>query len=136
MREHVQLHAYEDDGWSTHLADRKPLTNTQAKRAVELVTKTQGEVEVSKCPFPRHSVVLYDGDLPVASIDICFTCGDILLWPSWETRPDPEKMTDKQLKEFAQRSAAQMKLYEKVFPSWKTFFRDEVGFPIDTQYRQ
>jgi hypothetical protein len=31
-------------------------------------------------------------------------------------------------------SQEQLKLYENVFPSWKTFLRDEVGFPIDASY--
>jgi hypothetical protein len=80
-------------------------------------------------------VVLYDGDVPVASINVCFECGDILLWPRWEPRPDYSSMTDKQWKEQELRNAKQIKLYEKVFPKWKVFFQDEVGFSIDAHYR-
>jgi hypothetical protein len=135
MKPQVQLRAIDDNGWSPHIVERKPLTDTQAKQSVDLVTKTQGDVSVSKCPFPRHAVVLYEDDAPVASINVCFSCGDILLWPRWEPAPDWEKMTDKQRKEQDLKSAKQMKAYEQVFPTWKTFFRDEVGFPIDGTFR-
>jgi hypothetical protein len=135
MRENIQLEAYNDDGWTSRLVERKPITEALAKKAVDLVARTEGDVEVSKCPFPRHAVMLYDHEVPVASINICFMCGDIVLWPHWEKRPSWDDMTDAQLKQAMIRSARQMKLYEKVFPSWKTFFRDEVGFPIDAKYR-
>ncbi len=135
MRPGVQLRAYDESGWTKHLVDRKPISDAQARQAVDLVGKTDGDVEVSKCPFPRHAVVLYDGAVPVASINVCFSCGDIMLWPRWSPAPDWDSMTDKQMKEHALRSERQMKLYEKVFPSWKTFFRDEIGFPIDGDYR-
>ena len=135
MRPEAQLHAYSDEGWSEHVVDRKPITEAQAKKAVELVTRTQGDVMVSKCPFPRHAVVLYDGEVPVASIDVCFSCGDILLWPRWEPAPDWDKMTSKQRNDLELRRKKQMALYEKVFPTWQTFFRDEIGFPIDAAYQ-
>lgn len=134
MRRRVRLYAYNEHGWSEHIVDRKPLDAAGAKKAVNLVTQTNGGVDVSKCPFPRHAVVLYDHDVPVASINVCFACGDILLWPPWETRPDWSNMTDKQLKELELRSERQMKLYDKVFPKWEVFFRDEVGFSIDARY--
>lgn len=136
MRERVRLYAYDDGGWSPLLVDRKPLTETLAKEAVDLVTRTQGGVDVSKCPFPRHAVVLYEREVPVASINVCFTCGDILVWPDWEPPPDWDKLTDEQRKKQMLRSEKQLKLYEKAFPRWKTFFRDEVGFPIDATYPQ
>ena len=134
MRGGPQLHAYNEEGWSEHVVDKKPITETQAKKAVELVSRTQGDVSVSKCPFPRHAVVLYEGEVPVASINVCFSCGDILLWPRWEPAPDWDKLTSKQMKEIELRHKKQLALYEKVFPTWQTFFRDELGFPIDAAY--
>ncbi|MBX3205013.1 MAG: hypothetical protein KF764_08080 [Labilithrix sp.] len=134
IREDVQLNAYDEHGWSPHLVDRKALDAAHAKKAVDLVTQTEGEVTVSKCPFPRHAVVLYDGEVPVASINVCFSCGDIVLWPSWSPRPDWENITKKQLAELERRSKKQAALYEKAFPRWKAFFRDEVGFAIDGKY--
>jgi hypothetical protein len=81
-------------------------------------------------------VVLYEGDIPVASINICFECGDILLWPRWEQKPEPDwsNLTDKQWKEIELESAKKLKLYKKAFPKWKVFFRDEIGFSIDARY--
>lgn len=134
IRPSTQLQAYGDEGWSPSLASRKPITQTQATKAVDLVMKTEGGVEVSKCPFPRHAVVLYEGQTPVASINVCFACGDILLWPSWEPAPDWETMTDQQMKAHLARSEEQLKLYERVFPSWEVFFRDELGLSIDARY--
>lgn len=132
MRPGVQLLAYDDiHGWSSHLVDRKALDDTKARRAVELVTATNGDVEVSKCPFPRHAVVLYEDAVPVATINVCFSCGDIILWPPWETPPNWDKLTDKEMKERMARHDKQLKLYEKTFPKWKTFFTTDVGFTID-----
>lgn len=134
IRPSTQLEAYSADGWSPSLVDRKPISHAQATKAVGLVARTEGGVEVSKCPFPRHAVVLYEGQTPVASINVCFACGDILLWPSWEPAPDWDAMSDRQIKAAMMRSEQQMKLYDRVFPSWKAFFRDEVGFSIDARY--
>jgi hypothetical protein len=136
MQPGAQLYAYDEHGWSKHIVDRKPLDAARAKKAASLVAQTKGGVDVSKCPFPRHAVILYDHEIPVASINVCFSCGDILIWPSWETGPEPdwEHMTDKQWKSLELKNAAQMRLYKSVFPKWQAFFRDEVGFSIDARY--
>lgn len=133
-RPRVSLYAYDEQGWSPHLVDRKPLALADAKRAVELVVATEGDVEVSKCPFPRHAVVLYERETPVASINVCFECGDILLWPRWESASTAPSMNAQQMAAFERRAAKQMKLYDKTFPRWQAFFRDQVGFPIDARY--
>lgn len=121
MRPRTQLRAYDEHGWSPHVVDKKPLDAAKAKKAVDLATATNGDVLVSKCPFPRHAVVLFEGEVPVASINVCFECGDILLWPRWEPEGDWSEA----------KQAKQMKLYDKTFPRWKTFFRDDVGFAVD-----
>jgi hypothetical protein len=136
-RPRVGLYAYDEHGWSSHLVDRKPLASADAKKAVELVVATEGDVEVSKCTFPRHAVILYDRETPIASINVCFECGDILLWPRWEpasSGPTGPSMTAQQIAAFELRAAKQMKLYDKAFPRWQAFFRDQVGFPIDARY--
>jgi hypothetical protein len=135
MRPGVPLVAYDDvKGFSPHLVDRKPIDQAQAKKAVDLVTQTNGDVSVSKCPFPRHAVVLYEDALPVATINVCFSCGDIILWPRWEPEPDWSNLSDRQTKELVAKRQKQMALYNKVFPKWQAFFRDEVGFAIDGRY--
>lgn len=134
IRPGAPLYAYDEKGWSPHLVDRKPITVAQAKSAVDLVTQTQGDVAVSKCPFPRHAVVLYEGEVPIASINVCFSCGDILLWPRWSPAPDWGTMTTKQLAEYELFQKKQLVMYEKAFPRWKGLFRDGIGFPIDEAY--
>ncbi|MBX3202765.1 MAG: hypothetical protein KF894_31860 [Labilithrix sp.] len=131
MRPDVPLRAYDERGWSPHLADRKRMTWAQAKRAFDLVAQTRGDVMVSKCPFPRHAVVLFDGDVAVASVNVCFSCGDILLWPRWSAEPDWEKLTKKERAELERRTNEQLVAYDEAFPRWKTFFRDDIGFAID-----
>jgi len=136
MRPRIQRRAYDDDGWTQHLAQKKPIDGALAKKAVELVMRTEGDVNVSQCPFPRHAVVLYEGATPVASINVCFSCGDIMLWPRWEPEQDWEKLNDKQRKAFELREKKQKKLYDAAFPMWKAFFRDEVGYAIDVAYHE
>lgn len=131
MRPGVPLHAYDERGWSPHLAERKRLASAQAKSAVDLVTETRGDVLISACPFPRHAVVLFDGDVPVASINVCFSCGDILLWPRWSIEPASEKLTKRGRAELELQRKKQLALYDKVFPQWTSFFRDDVGVAID-----
>jgi hypothetical protein len=134
----AQLRAYDEHGWSAHVVDRKPLDDGMASKAVQIVKEHGGEVEVSKCPFPRHAVVLLDGDVPVASINVCFQCGDLLLWPRWSKEPTPdwEKMTSQQISAHHARQMKRVKEYEGVFlPRWQAYFRDDVGFPIDATFR-
>ena len=79
-----QLHVVDEDGWSEAIRQDLPLTPELAKAAVELTHLTLGDVQASKCAFPRHAVVFYDADeQPIASVNICFECTDILLWPSY-----------------------------------------------------
>ncbi len=121
----IPLYVYTaEQGWSPKLVERYPLTVEQGQRAVGWTIETRGEMEVSKCPFPRHAVVLYAGQTPVASINVCFSCGDILVWPPYEALPEDGKKLEKLY-------ARKMKAYDVVFPRWEAFFRDEVGVPLE-----
>lgn len=120
MRPGAPFRIYDDNGWSKHVVDKKPLDAALTKQAVDLVLAGKSELEMTKCPFPRHAVVLYDHDVPVASINVCFSCGDVLLSPRWAP-PEVESRREK--------------LFAQVFPKWKTFFRDAVGYPVDEQWR-
>ncbi|PCC67608.1 hypothetical protein SAMN02745121_02244 [Nannocystis exedens] len=119
----VPLRVYDaTNGWSPEIAERKPISPAQAGRAVEWVVATRGALEVSKCAFPRHAVVLFAGDTPVGSVNVCFECGDILVWPEFEppaSGPTAER-----------RHRQQMKAYKRVFPEWERFFRDDLGLPL------
>lgn len=118
----VQLRVYDGQAWSPKIAARRPISAQQGQRAVQWVVATRGEIEVSKCPFPRHAVVLYAGETPVGSVNVCFECGDILVWPEFE--PPPAEGQEER------RSRLQMAGYKKVFPRWEKFFRDELGLPL------
>lgn len=133
IRPGVQTVAYGPLGWARDLGARKALTPPQAKTAVDLVVATEGSVDVSKCPFPRHAVVLFDRELPVASINVCFECGDIRVWPSFAPEPDWDKLSAKERAALEKRYARQQKFYESAFPKWQAFFRDE-GFVVDKKY--
>ena len=135
MRSRTPLYAYNARGFSPHIASRKWLSDELAAAAVKLIGRTKGEVGVSKCPFPRHAVVLYSGDVPVASINVCFQCGDILVWPHFAPEPEWDTMTPRQMKKWQRANAKKMKLYKKAFPQWEQFFRDDVGYPIRASYR-
>lgn len=136
MRPAVPLYACSDRGLSPHIVERIPISLPLAQRAVELLQRTRGAVEVSKCPFPRHAVILYDGDVPVASINVCFSCGDILVWPKWDAVPEPDwdHMTNAARAAHAAAQKAAMSAYEQTFPRWKSYFRDLIGFPIVAKY--
>ena len=136
MRPGIPLYACGDGGLSPHIVEKIPISVAMAKRAVELLQRTRGAVEVSKCPFPRHAVILYDGDVPVASINVCFSCGDILVWPKWDAVPEPDwdHMTDQRRKAYEAAQKSAMTAYEQTFPMWKSYFRDQIGFAIEATY--
>lgn len=118
----VQLRVYDGQAWSPKIVARRPISAEQGERAVQWVVATRGELEVSKCPFPRHAVVLYAGETPVGSVNVCFECGDILVWPEFE--PPPAEGQEQR------RIRVQLTGYKKVFPRWEKFFRDELGLPL------
>lgn len=100
----IPLRVYDaDHGWSPKIVDRKPISQEQAARAVGWVIATGGELEVSKCAFPRHAVVLYAGEAPVGTANVCFECGDILVWPHLDAPPDHGNWTDKAEKQWNRR---------------------------------
>jgi hypothetical protein len=119
-------YAYDDSGWNSRIVKRVPVTLTQAQQSERRVFATLGDVAVSKCAIPRHAVVLFDGDTPIASINVCFECGDIMLWPHWGPEPDYAHFTDKQWAEFQRAQKYQMGLYKRVFPQWRQFFLSEL----------
>lgn len=127
----IPLRVYDDThGWSPKISERKPIARPQGERAVTWVIATGGAVEVSKCAFPRHAVVLYSGDTPVGTANVCFECGDILVWPDLDPPPDYEHWTDAAQKQHERSYRRKLAAYKKVFPKWERFFRDELGLPL------
>ncbi|MBL4633629.1 MAG: hypothetical protein JKY56_07145 [Kofleriaceae bacterium] len=121
----ISLHSWSPKFGLNPSAHLQPeLTQAQAKSALKLLAATQGALNVSKCAFPRHGIVFYSKGVPIGSIDLCFECGDILIYPPYRQAPDWQdtkiKMYDKLLKR-----------YDKVFPKWKKFFGGELGLAPD-----
>jgi hypothetical protein len=128
----IPLMAYSaEDGWNPKIADRKAIDAAQAKRAADWTIATTGEVEVSKCAFPRHAIVFYAGDTPVGTTNVCFECGDILVWPDFEPKRDYENESAAEAKKWEKKYKKKLGVYEKVFPQWEKFFRDELGLSIE-----
>lgn len=127
----VQFVAYNDQGWNRHIAKRQKISPAQMKAAVDLINDTKGGVVVSKCAFPRHAIVLFDADdVPIASINVCFQCGDILIWPHWTKPPhDWEKLENNMMRN----AEVRMRRYDIAFPKWKKLFRDKLGFGPDIE---
>src|SRR5688572_13647871 len=120
-----QLMVYEPkEGWNKRIAERKKIDDAQAKKAVGWVVQTNGMVPISKCPFPRHAVVLYFGNTPVGTANVCFQCGDILVWP------DIDKPSELYAVGSEPRMKKKMAAYKTVFPLWRKLFEDEMKFPI------
>ncbi len=127
----IALRAFDDvHGWSPKLVERRPVTRPQGERAVQWVLATGGEVVVSKCAFPRHAVVLFAGDTPVGSVNVCFECGDILVWPDLDPPPDDEHSSAAAQKQHERSYRRKLAAYKRVFPAWERFFRDELGLPL------
>lgn len=108
---------YDERGWTTpSVAYRAPLESAKAQRAIDLVVKQGGDLAVTKCAHPRHAVVLYEDDTPIASMNADFKCGDVLVWPRWSAKPvaTHEHMTPKLSKEY--------------LPQWRALF-DGLHYP-------
>lgn len=113
-----EMHAYGERGWTTRIAYRATLDAEIAKRSVDLAVKEGGELDVTKCPIPRHAVVLFEGDTPVASINVDLTCQNVLLWPQW-TAKETASMAPKLAAEF--------------IPRWRKVFIEELHLPEWTE---
>ena len=121
----LSLFAYNaSKGWNIRIHSEQDISKAQADRAVELTERTRGTFMVSKCPMPRHAVVLFSGDTPVASMNVCFECGDILVWPKWD--PDGEGSEAS-----GEMRAKLQKAYDRAYPQWETFFGKTLGLELD-----
>jgi len=131
----IPLMVYDEStGWSPNLVDRIAISQDVAERAVAYTIATRGEIEVSKCPFPRHAIVFYAGDTPVGSVNVCFSCGDVLVWPEFEPRLDDDPDADyskAEQKKIDKRDQQKFAAYEKTYPKWEALFRDDLGWSID-----
>ena len=123
------LEVYSQLGWSPHISERKPITGALTNKALDIVS-TLGSWELTKCTFPRHAIVLYENDIPIASINVCFECGGILTWPQ---APNPALHQLGPNATFAQELAEEHRvnaIFGKLLKRWESFFHDDVGFEV------
>jgi hypothetical protein len=108
-----------DGKWSTNVQQTIALSKEQADAALELTHRTAGEMLTSKCAFPRHAVVFFDEQgKAVASVNVCFSCTDILVWPPYGREALQAKKYGNLKKLLA--------VHDEVLARWRLFF-DDVG---------
>ena len=132
-RHGVQLRIIENGRWSSHIRSQLRIDQNVAAKVAGIVASTKGTYEVSKCPFPRHAFVYFsDKDQPIASVDICFECGDLFAWPDFKV-PDEDKYgawddkKDTMVGGIKDKYDDAMKEYRKVIA--------DLGLPIDPRRR-
>ena len=111
-----EMRAYDDTGWTQRLAYRAPLDAAIAQRSVAMAVKEGGEILTTKCPIPRHAIVLFEGETAVASINVDFTCENVLLWPKPASTASDTQMAPKLAAEF--------------LPHWRDIFEGQLRFPM------
>ena len=80
---------------------------------------------MSKCAFPRHGVVFFNGDNePVASANICFQCEDILVWPPYFDSPKKDEGKYSIQGAGADSKPVFIGVHQETLPLWGTFFFD------------
>ena len=123
VRRGVQLGILEDGRWNPKITLTKPVPKSVAAQVIANVTATKGTFRPSACPFfPRHAFVFFDArDKPVATVDICFQCGDLIVSPDFEKSWDA--------KHGYSVSKADWKAYEAALKSYRTIVSG-LGMPI------
>ena len=77
---------YKEDTWNKNTPVPFSINKEQAEYALKLVHQTAGDVETTKCTFPRHGIVYFNAqDEPIASINYCFSCEAVLVWPPYQS---------------------------------------------------
>lgn len=116
----LQLKVLDDGKWNTLMRSEQPVTEAQAKAVVTLVNSTKGSFESSKCPFPRHAFVFYDeANKPVGTVDVCFSCEDLFVWPDFPISAEAKY-----------ENAKIVKAFPKALLEYKRLFQ-ELGQPVD-----
>jgi hypothetical protein len=82
--------AFGHRGWSPHVVERRPIDIALAFRAVALVSEVRGDAIMTKCPFPRHAIVFFNGETPVASANFDVAGRDLIIWPGYGLTDEEE----------------------------------------------
>lgn len=111
--------------WNDQIRSERLLTRKMGERAADLVNKARGAYVSSKCPFtPRHAVAYFDErDHPVAVVEVCFECGDLVSWPKI-------KLPKGTFTSEGQDSEAYMRDGEAAIEAFKSFFAKDLGEPL------
>ncbi|MEC7985679.1 MAG: hypothetical protein VX278_10985 [Myxococcota bacterium] len=118
-----KLRVWDEYGWADNIEQTFTLTQASADAALELIHQTQGDVQASKCPFPRHAVVYFNQkEEPVASINVCFSCTDILIYPPYF--PSPEESFKRYETQSEEGGPLLFEIHERVLTKWESFFTD------------
>ena len=124
----ASLFVYREGQWNSSIVKETVLTDSQAQAAAELNHRLGGDVRVSKCAFPRHSVVFFDKDnQPVGSVNVCFECGDILVWPPYYD--ENEDLSFRYTQAENAEMPKFMDFHEKTLPVWEDLLMTNVGLP-------
>ena len=82
---------YKNGQLNSEVAFSKTLNNKEIDDVRLQIEKIEGTRMYSKCFYPRHGIVFYDSDSQaIARIEVCYTCGDLLVIPDLDI-PDEEK---------------------------------------------
>lgn len=123
----VALYAYKQGVWSANITQETKLTTQQANDAIELTHRLGGTLKVSKCAFPRHAVVFFDEqEQPVASVNVCFQCGDVLVWPPYSSA---DNWNQQRFSEQGREMPLVFDAHEQVLPLWKTILIEQLALP-------
>lgn len=131
MERNVALHIYKQpEGWNPNIVEIREVVPDVGQRVIRWVNNTRGANLVSKCPFPRHGIVLFDEDgAAVGSVSVCFECGDILVWPSYFRTEDEYLKALNDINPDTEISRL-FDAHEEVLASYKILFETELNMPI------
>ena len=126
-------YVYKKDTWNKNTPVSYAINNKQAEYALKLVHKTAGDVETSKCTFPRHGIVYFnEQDTPIASINYCFSCEAVLLWPaylSFEERLERESLAGTKVEGQEWVDPQVVQIYYDLVPAYKHLFFEQLKMP-------
>ena len=128
----ASLFVYREGEWNPSITEEKTLDSSQAQAALELNHRLGGKVSVSKCAFPRHAIVFFDAqEQPVGSINVCFECGDILVWPDYYGEEDDTSFR------YAMSEVSEMPTifdhHEQTLPVWEDLLITTIGLKAYTR---
>lgn len=128
----IPLYIYTNkSGWSPHIHSEMEISKALAVRAISLINRTKGTIEISQCPFPRHAIVFFDTNgKPIASVNVCFECGDILVWPPYFKFKQQEKEKYSLLNPQTEEPLI-LKAYDEVYPLWMDLFGNDLNMQIN-----